>query len=290
MKEQNHDDLTGDRDSCSLETEGVFIGSKIHIGSESIPFLRTVTADTGSESAGFDNLVSRLAKQIEKYCDIVAETLHENPDLQQQMFDQLQNADKLLRGDVQDLKVTLSQVQFEVKKVHVAISREQEVQRGEKRLSIVVPILVAVYTIAISAVLFVGSSYWASNAEIPIVGIPVSVLMWAALGSLAAILYRFYTRQRGSVSKEIRWLIARPIIGIIMGALTYLAVLSGLLIFGTTMGTMGAGTTNSAAARPQLLWILAFFGGFSDRVFKGILDLVTSKLFNRGSNAERSTE
>ncbi|MGB5595592.1 MAG: hypothetical protein WBM62_16370, partial [Crocosphaera sp.] len=65
------------------------------------------------------------------------------------------------------------------------------------------------------------------NFKLPIIDIPVWVIFWGALGSLSAILYHFYTEnKRVKFSKEFRWLIARPIIGIVMSAVAYLAVQS----------------------------------------------------------------
>jgi hypothetical protein len=137
-----------------------------------------------------------------------------------------------------------------------------------------VPVLVVSYVIAIAAIIAVGGNAWEVTTEVPIIGVPISVLMWAAIGSVAAILYRFYTRERGRVSREIRWLIARPVFGIIMGALSYLAVLSGLFIFGTAAGADPA----AIGARPHLMWMLAFLGGFSDRIFDTIIHGVVNRI------------
>lgn len=217
---------------------------------------------------------ARLLEKIEQYFDIVAETLHDNQYLQDEALKRLQNAKQILREQDEDWEWMLGRAQFEVRLVHAAISKEQQIQRGERRLSWMVPTIVIAYAAAIVAIIVFGGQAWTDTTEVPIIGVPVSILLWAAIGSLAAILYRFYTRQRGRVAKEIRWLIARPIIGTVMGALSYLAVVSGLFIFGAAAGVDPDATT----ARPQLLWMLAFLGGFSDKVFKTIVDAVVDKL------------
>jgi hypothetical protein len=103
-------------------------------------------------------------------------------------------------------------------------------------------------------------------------GVPLAVMLWGAAGSLAAILYRFYTEQ-GQIrfSAEFRWLIARPIIGIIMGAVVYLAIVSGLVLVSSNSGA------SENIARPEALWIVAFLAGFSDKFYLGVIDLLVAR-------------
>ena len=249
-------------------------GSNVHIQYYQ-PVVQQVFSNLSEEE--LQQAYRRLLGQIEQYFDIVAETLYDNNYLQQESLERLQKAKEILQNREQDddLEWVLSRAQFEVRRVHVAISKEQQIQQGEKRLSWIVPAIVLAYIATIVAIILFARQAWTSTTEIPIIGVPASVLLWAAIGSLAAILYRFYTRQRGRITREIRWLIARPVIGILMGALSYLAIVSGLFIFGAAMGAANPGAT---AARPQLLWMLAFLGGFSDKVFEAVVNAVVSRL------------
>jgi len=239
------------------------------------PVVQQVSSNLSAEE--LQEAYRRLLGQIEQYSDIVAETLYDNDYLQQKSLGHLQKAKMILQDRKQDddLEQVLSQAQFEVQHVRADIAKEQQIQQGEQRLSWVVPAIVIAYIAAIVAIIVFAGQAWTSTTEVPIIGVPASVLLWAAIGSLAAILYRFYKRQRGRITKEIRWLIARPVIGIVMGALSYLAIVSGLFIFGTATGTADPGAT---IARPQLLWMLAFLGGFSDKVFEAVVNAVVSRL------------
>jgi uncharacterized membrane protein len=108
----------------------------------------------------------------------------------------------------------------------------------------------------------------------PIFNVPLAVVIWGAAGSLAAILYRFYTEQgRIRFAFEFRWLIARPIIGIIMGAVVYLALVSGLVLLGATNGS---GET-SQVARIEVYSVIAFLAGFSDKFYLGVIDLLVAR-------------
>jgi len=260
----------------AISGSGIAIGEGSHVQFQYYqPVVQRVFSNLSEEE--LQEAYRRLLGQIEQYFDIVAETLYDNNYLQQESLERLQKAKEILQNREQDddLEWVLSRAQFEVRRVHVGISKEQQIQRGEKRLSWVVPTIVIAYIAAIVAIIVFAGQAWTSTTEVPIIGVPMSILLWAAIGSLAAILYRFYTRQRGRITKEIRWLIARPVIGIVMGALSYLAIVSGLFIFGTATGTANPGAT---IARPQLLWMLAFLGGFSDKVFEAVVNAVVSRL------------
>lgn len=223
-----------------------------------------------------------LLERIDKYFDIVAETLYENSSLQDESMKRLQDAKEILRkNEGDDLAWTLSLAQYEVRRVHVAIAKEQQLQRNESQLRWIVPILVLVYVVIVILLVIFGGSAWTTTTEIPIIGIPLSVILWSVIGSIAAMLYRFYTSRKTKTPDEIRWLIARPIIGIIMGALSYLAIISGLFIFGSTVGA----TPDPSTIRPQLLWVVSFLGGFSDKFFESIINFAVGKIPNQKQEA-----
>ena len=110
------------------------------------------------------------------------------------------------------------------------------------------------------------------DAKIPLVGVPLSVAAWAGLGSIAAILFRFYKMQTARLKDEVRWMIAGPVIGIIMGALGYLAIKVGLIV-------VSSGGPNSPATDPrvEIMWIVAFLGGFSDRFFETVIGSLSDR-------------
>lgn len=113
---------------------------------------------------------------------------------------------------------------------------------------------------------------------IPILNVPLAVIVWGAAGSLAAILYRFYTEQgRIRFSSEFRWLIARPIIGIIMGAVVYLALVSGLILLGATPNTSSSPEGALPNSRFEVYSVIAFLAGFSDKFYLGVIDLLVAR-------------
>ena len=125
------------------------------------------------------------------------------------------------------------------------------------------------------------------------VGVPGLVLFWAAAGSLAAILYRFYTEKgRIRFSSEVRWLIARPIIGIIMGAVVYLALQSGFILMGQPSSNADAASTTVKAQiiNQQLSYVIAFLSGFSDKFYLGVINLLVTKTVRDSGKEPDKTE
>jgi hypothetical protein len=55
------------------------------------------------------------------------------------------------------------------------------------------------------------------------------VIFWSAIGSFAAILYRFTNAGDKDLEDPVRWLFSRPVTEIIMGAISFLVLKGGLL-------------------------------------------------------------
>jgi hypothetical protein len=223
---------------------------------------------------------------IADYCGILAETLYAHPELQKTLFARLQAARTAIDEpkDQANQVFTLNEIIFEVHRIHAIIAKEQKFIDQSARLRWLSPTLVLVYIVIIIGIIIFG---WETNAgfmEMPVIGIPLSVLLWSLIGSVAAILYRFYTyriRELSQINLEITWLIARPLTGVIMGMVSYVFIIAGLFVFGAaTQSTIGV-----PATKPQLLWAVAFLAGFSDKFFEGFIRTVTSKLSSSTSQS-----
>ena len=118
---------------------------------------------------------------------------------------------------------------------------------------------------------------WRPELEIPVIGLPLSVLVWSLLGGVAAMLDAFViTRKQALDTIEIQeeWILWRPIVAVFMGSVVYLLLNSGLI----ALGQQGL-TEATVQQTPYLIWTLAFLGGFSDRftslIFNNIVRNVT---------------
>jgi hypothetical protein len=168
------------------------------------------------------------------------------------------------------LKVLWAESQQEAKRLQ-QLQKDAQVTNELSKLSlsatlvhVIVFVFLVIYIVLIGWAIVGGKQVWADNIAVPILGIPVSVIIWSALGSLANMLYKYYKGTYDSgIGNGFKWVLARPIVGVLMGAVVYLVMVTGLLLVG-------------ANAKPQveLFWLFAFIGGFSDSIFEGVVQKV----------------
>jgi hypothetical protein len=142
--------------------------------------------------------------------------------------------------------------------------------------------------LAIAALLMftvIGLAYflrddWIPEMTIPVIGIPVSVIVWSFIGGVAAILQEFVATRRSAEPPTVdyEWLLWRPVVGVVMGSSLYLAIRGGLLVLG-----QGGEVTSS-----YILWLLAFIGGFSDKFAELVYDMVVRRFTNKNGDNKKS--
>lgn len=141
--------------------------------------------------------------------------------------------------------------------------------------------LLTIFVLALITISSVTWNRWNEFLEIVVLGVPLPVLLWGAIGGATAPLYK-YLGFRGRFSEDsFKSFILRPFIGILMGAFIYLVVKSGLIVFGNT--------PNPEVANPELLWVFAFIGGFSESLTGKILKLIEGSITN-GQTTENTLD
>ena len=191
-------------------------------------------------------------------------------------------ADKSL--DDRDKPAELSAAQGYLNSLNELVTREEREQADENRWQKwAIAVMFLYVSLLIAAALLTNKTPGLLKAAA--FGVPLSVILWGAAGSLAAILFRFYKeKEQGQIrfALEFRWLIARPIIGIIMGAVVYLALTSGLVLISTSGGApadpavSAEGAITSSGVRMEAFWIIAFLAGFSDKFYLGVINLLVA--------------
>lgn len=171
----------------------------------------------------------------------------------------------------------LNEVQYLLGSFKETINRESRDQRGQRLWQIFNIIIIIFYIIFLSSIMTLTALFKPElkNSLIPYISIPIWALIWGALGSLSAILYRFYNiTTRVKFSEEFQWLIARPIIGILMSAIAYLTAISGLVFLGSENLTLEQINENET----RFIALVCFLAGFSDRVYIAIINLLVLRL------------
>ncbi|MBN1929790.1 MAG: hypothetical protein JW764_09650 [Chlorobiaceae bacterium] len=209
--------------------------------------------------------VDHLMKSIDKYYEEIPMLLRDLPEAQGRCLELLSHAEQQLTYPVS--RKNMIDARIDIARIEIEIRRSQS-----SKTSFVI-IVAIVYVFAIVATGFISAGLITTGVEAKvlnsdlIMGIPLPIWVWGVIGSLTSMLFRAgyfpFTDRR----EAFRWLLFRPIVGVVMGVLTYLMVTAGLIVF--------AGNANTQA--PELLWIIAFVGSFSDNLSINLLQTVLGK-------------
>jgi hypothetical protein len=210
-----------------------------------------------------DVKVEGIRKQIEAYWKDIPINLKAFPEVQKECLENLLHAElaitkeQLTPEDIIGCQIYLSSIEIEMRKA-----------RARNTSSFIIG--AAVYIAAIITI--ISLKYGFINFGIPaselnnilFLGIPIPVWIWAIIGSITSVLFRVGQFPFIDVNEAIRWLMFRPIAGVIMGVLSYLMVAAGLIVF----------TGNSSSQTPELIWVIAFAGSFSDSLSIDLLQKI----------------
>jgi hypothetical protein len=129
--------------------------------------------------------------------------------------------------------------------------------------------IVLVYSLVLLSVLGVVSYLIWNQGELIIMYVPVPILQWAFVGGMVGVLYQLvFKRDRSTEGTRFyAWLVAKPVVGLVMGAIVYFLAVSGELALN------GRGQIKNI----EFLNLLAFLGGFSDRFSVDLLNRIVSR-------------
>jgi hypothetical protein len=199
-----------------------------------------------------DPRVTEVTKQIEAYHRQIPLGLRSLPDAQERCLQYLFEAEQAMTPPV--VRPQLIQSRLLLTRIHSELARATMTQTA------FVLIATVLYACAgVLAVLFhlgaVGGAPTAEELNKQLfLGVPRPVLLWALIGTFTSMLLRCLHSPFADRTEALRWMLFRPVVGVVMGVVMYLMVIAGLLVL--------AGTRE--ARTPELLWIIAFVGSFSD--------------------------
>jgi len=160
------------------------------------------------------------------------------------------------------------QIDLNLQKVGTALDKnqQQELKRQYARTLVVLVPMAAIVCLAYLAVSLTADIH---SME-PWFGIPRAVVLWSALGGLGAMLYKFNRSANAELADPLRWSFTRPLTGILMGMIAYLALKAGGLILEPSL--KGSVTT------PEFISLAAFLAGFSDKFGEAVLKTLNGRL------------
>ncbi|SRR6266404_1627396 len=175
---------------------------------------------------------------------------------------------------------------------------EELVHKDRKRRQWTVGIVIGYIALVLALAVFVSVRWRSrflmgegplSGMRLPLVGIPWPVIVWSLIGSFAAMIYRFNKKPIYDFGDAVKWMLTRPVQGVVLGSAFYLVLISGLFLLG------GRGTENPASnTANDVVLILSFLVGFSDRfadsVFNAIVDKYSQSRGTTTPDAERTED
>jgi hypothetical protein len=116
--------------------------------------------------------------------------------------------------------------------------------------------------------------------RLPLIGIPWPVIVWSLIGSFAAMIHRFNASPIYNFSDTLKWMLTRPVQGIVLGSAFYLILISGLFI----LTGRSASVAENSLASDSVILVLCFLVGFSDRFADSVLNTLVRRYSSDPNN------
>lgn len=234
-------------------------------------------------SVAKDNYASRVIESRDRYIDVRQLTLNKLTETQTRAILQVTEKSQLRQILTMSLELTIQVYEAKTEQeINMVADSAQRIEsfldryendkkrRNRHRVSAII-ILVLLFIGLFAFTIFSPLLHVEELYSIPILKIPLSVLLWSAIGSIASMLYRFNKASDSELQDPLRYLISRPLFGILMGTLVYLAVKVGFL-------TAVSGNQDISLETNELVWLISFLVGFSDRFSDEILKSLIGRL------------
>lgn len=139
---------------------------------------------------------------------------------------------------------------------------------------IIVVIVGTVYTTVVSGSQLVIGQVPLKQLRVPLLGIPWPVIVWSLIGSFAAMIYRFNRNPIYDFGDAVKWLLTRPVQGIVLGSAFYLVLTSGLFLL---VGSSNTGNGSVTTTADEIVLVLSFLVSFSDRFADSVFNTLVEK-------------
>ena len=227
--------------------------------------------------------VTRLRSKIGEVFNYAKLQLTDFPSEQNEVMTLLLQARKHLSG--RDGRVTQNAFLMGAKAYTKAVIIWGRCARTIQTVRRMVWVVISVVTVSMLIIAALG---WleAQTPEAQVFGVPILIIIWGGIGGITAVLFRHRSTMGENWPFDFRWLwiVLRPLLGMIMGAFIYIAVVSGLLVFGSSSQSIEL--SNPPIARTYLLWGLAFIGGVSDKLWDVLINAVVGP-FGQNNNGSK---
>lgn len=155
------------------------------------------------------------------------------------------------------------------------VQKHEDDRAGAQRVEWVV-LAASIIVLVMVAAAFIYSAWWfGKNKEVAMtwdllkdhtmLGIPLGIVLWSILGSLAAMIHRYYKGSAYSFISSDKWVFVRPAMGVLMASVVYMAFFA---LF----------APEDEAINPFLMLLLGFFVGYSDKFSMSLMQVIQDTL------------
>ena len=215
----------------------------------------------GNEQGNAISNEELLRQKIADYYRDIPTKLESQPDIQERCLTNLVAAQRAFEeNDFIQCRLYLTRIEIEMNRA-----------KGAKTSFAIMVTIVYMFAVFMFAAVYAGAVWTNIPAEelnkSMFMGIPEPIWFWAVIGSFTSMLLRAGYFPFQDKTQAFRWLLFRPIVGVVMGVLAYLMVIAGLIVFA------GKATPQT----PELLWVISFVGSFSDTLSINLLQRILGR-------------
>lgn len=170
-------------------------------------------------------------------------------------------------------------VMTEIEQRRITVERLISLDRGAKRFTVLSVTVYLTILILILSLIYVFSNVPSiedkslEELKVRLFEIPWPVVLWSFMGSIAAMIYRFNKNPIHAFSDAVKWMITRPIQGVVLGSTFYLVLVSGLFLL---TGMNPTESSDSVRVNETIL-VLAFLVGFSDKFADSVFNTLVER-------------
>ena len=125
------------------------------------------------------------------------------------------------------------------------------------------------------------------QSNIPLLGIPWPIIVWSLIGSFAAMISTFNEQPIYDFQDTLKWLLTRPVQGVVLGSAFYLVLTSGLFLLTGTISTDNLGQDNQNLMSERVILVLSFLVSYSDRFGREVFDLLIKRYSNQAKKSKK---
>jgi len=116
-----------------------------------------------------------------------------------------------------------------------------------------------------------------SGKQYALFGVPILVIIWGFIGSFASMIYRFNKKPIHDFGDSVKWLITRPVQGIILSSAFYWVLISSQFIIS------GGKSADTLVNSDEVILMFSFLIGFSDKFADKAFSTLIEKYINKNS-------